>query len=58
MKVHFPEGVPLDAQGTALLAFERHLRSLVAKDVRVVKDLKGDDSMLRVMMSPQRREKL
>ena len=58
VKVHFPEGIPLNAQGHTLLAFERHLRSLVELDVRVVKDLKGDDSRLRVMMTPQQREKL
>lgn len=58
VKVHFPEGVPLDVQGPTLLAFERHLRSLVELDVRVVKDLKGDDSRLRVMMTPTQREKL
>jgi len=58
VKVHFPAGIPLDAQGPALLAFERHLRSLVELDVRVVKDLKGDDSKLRVMMTPAQRAKL
>jgi len=58
VKVHFPEGIPLDVQGPTLLAFERHLRGLVELDVRVVKDLKGDDSRLRVMMSPEMRAKL
>jgi len=58
VKVYFPAGIPLDAQGPTLLAFERHLRSLVELDVRVVKDLKGDDSRLRVMMTPAQRAKL
>ena len=56
--VTFPDGVPLNAQGPALLAFEKHLRSLVPSDVRVVKALKGDDSRLRVMMTPAKRDAL
>jgi hypothetical protein len=56
--VKFPDGVPLSAQGPALLAFEKHLRALTGLDCRVVKDLKGDDSKLRVLMSPAQREKL
>ena len=56
--VKFPAAVPLAAQGPALLAFEKHLRALTGLDVRVLKDLKGDDSKLRVMMSPAQREKL
>lgn len=56
--VTFPDGVPLDAQGPALLAFEKHLRASTDLDVRVVKALKGDDSRLRVMMTPIQREKL
>lgn len=55
--VTFPDGIPLDAQGPALLAFEKHLR-VTGLDVRVVKALKGDDSRLRVMMTPIQRGKL
>lgn len=58
VKVHFPDGIPLDAQGKTLLEFERHLRGLVELDIRVVKALKGDDSVLRVMMTKKRRETL
>ena len=56
--VKFPEGIPLPAQGPVLLAFEKHLRALTGLDCRVVKDLKGDDSKLRVMMSVEQRNKL
>lgn len=56
--VQFPEGVPLDAQGSAMLAFELNLRTLTKLDLRVVKHLKGDDSKLRAQMGLKEREKL
>lgn len=56
--VTFPEGVPLDAQGPALLAFEKKLRDTTGLDIRVVKDLMGDDSRLRATMTPIQRGKL
>ena len=56
--VKFAEGVPLAAQGTCLLAFEKHLRTLTGLDCRVYKDLKGDDSKLRVMMTQEQRDRL
>ena len=56
--VRFGDGVPPDAEGPALLAFEKHLRQITGMDCRVFKDLKGDDSRLRIMMTPQQRDKL
>lgn len=56
--VSFPPEVPLTAQGPALLHMEMELRAATGFDVRVVKALKGDDSRLRVMMTPQQRDKL
>ena len=56
--VRFPEGVPLEAQGPALLCFELLLRTLTKQDVRVVKDLMGDDSKLRRLMTIKQRENL
>jgi len=56
--VKFPEGVPLAAQGSALLHMEMDLRAITGLDVRVVKDLQGDDSKLRVMMTVEKRNKL
>jgi len=56
--VKFPEGVPLAAQGSALLHMEMDLRAITGLDVRVVKDLMGDDSKLRVRMTPIQRMKL
>ena len=56
--VRFPDAVPHDAQGRALLAMEKHLRELTRMDIRVVKDLQGDDSRLRRTMTIQARAKL
>lgn len=56
--VQFGKGVPSDAQGRAMLAFERHLRDLTAAPVEVFKDTMDDDSKLRSKMTPQQRAKL
>ena len=56
--VHFAAGIPDAAQAAALLAFERHLRSLTGLDCRVFKQRLGDDSKLRVKMTPAERDKL
>ena len=56
--VRFGDGIPPDAEGPALLALEKHLRQITGLDCRVYKDLKGDDSKLRIMMTPQQRDKL
>ena len=56
--VKFPKEVPLAAQGSALLLMEQALRASTGLDVRVVKDLMGDDSKLRVRMTLEQRAKL
>ena len=56
--VRFPDAIPHDVQGPALLWFEMTLRTLSKLDVRVVKDLQGDDSKLRRLMTVQMRDKL
>lgn len=57
--VKFGEAVPGDAQGVALLAFEKHLRELCpGKWIEVFKDHMGDDSKLRAAMTPEQRAKL
>ena len=56
--VKFPKEVPLAAQGYSLLLMERELRAITGMDVRVVKDLMGDDSKLRVRMTLEQRAKL
>lgn len=56
--VKFPPSVPTWAQGPALLHFEMELRASTSMDVRVVKDLQGDDSKLRILMTPAMRDKL
>jgi len=56
--VKFPKGIAHDAQGVALLDMERTLRRLTGLDCRVFKELKGDDSKLRIMMTEDQRNKL
>ena len=58
VKVSFSDDIPADAQGFALLAFEKHLRQLTGLDCRVFKDKMGDDSKLRVRMTQAERDKL
>ena len=55
--VRFPPDVPLSAQGPLLLEMEKLLRTM-KQDFRVVKDLQGDDSKLRVMMTKEMRDRL
>ena len=56
--VKFPEGISTDVQGPALMWFEHTLRLLTKIDVRVVKDMMGDDSKLRRLMTIKQREAL
>jgi hypothetical protein len=56
--VRFPESISHEVQGPALLWLELTLRMLTKADVRVVKDLQGDDSKLRKLMTIHQREKL
>ena len=56
--VRFPDAIQHDIQGPALLLLELVLRTLTRLDVRVVKDLQGDDSKLRKLMTVHQREKL
>lgn len=56
--VTFPTEIPTDVQGPTLMLMELALRTLTKLDVRVVKDLKGDDSKLRRLMTLEQREKL
>jgi hypothetical protein len=57
--VKFGSDVPGDVQGAAMLQFERDLRArMPGKWVEVFKDNKGDDSKLRMSMTPEQRAKL
>lgn len=58
VRVEFPEGVPTEAQGVALLAFERHLRVLTRMDVQVFKQKMADDSKLRMAMTTEERNRI
>jgi len=56
--VKFDDAVPAEAQGVALLAFEKHLRELTGMDVRVFKDKMGDDLKRRREMTLVQRDNL
>lgn len=56
--VRFPPEIPAEVQGPALLVLELILRTLTRQDVRVTKDLMGDDSKLRRLMTIKQRENL
>jgi len=56
--VKFPAGVPLAVQGAFLLRSEKELRGSTGLDIRVVKDLMGDDSKLRHRMTFVERSRL
>ena len=56
--IKFPPEIPLAIQGPFLLNAEKSLRASTGLDVRVVKDLQGDDSRLRVMMTVEKRNSL
>ncbi len=64
VKVDFGSAIPHDIQGPALLEFERYLRRLSTQEggpllwIEVFKDIKGDDSKLRTMMTGAERKKL
>jgi hypothetical protein len=56
--VRFDENISPEAQGKALLDFEKKLRELTGQDVRVFKNKMGDDSKLRIRMTPDERSRL
>ena len=57
--VRFGSEIPGAMQGPALLEFERVLRKLMpGKWIEVFKDIKGDDSKLRTLMTVAQRAKL
>ena len=56
--VRFGAEIGHDAQADALLEMEKRLRLFTGKDIRVYKDLMGDDSKLRRAMTPEQRAKL
>ena len=57
-RVAFGSAIGPDAQAKALFELEKLLRAITGQDCRAYKDLMGDDSKLRVMMTPKQREKL
>lgn len=56
--VKFGSGIPADAQGRALLAFEKSLREITAAPCEVFKETMADDSKLRRSMTAEQRAKL
>lgn len=58
VEVRFGPGIAYDAQGNAMLAFEKHLRELTGQWVEVFKETKADDSKLRRSMTVEERARL
>jgi len=56
--VRFDETIPPEAQGVALLEFEKRLRALTKMDVRVFKEKMGDDLKRRREMTLVQRDNL
>ena len=56
--LQFGAGIPADAQGKSMLAFEKHLRELTGEWIEVFKETVGDDSKLRRSMTPEQRARL
>ena len=56
--VKFPPEIGSDVQGPALMLMELALRTMTKLDIRVTKDLMGDDSKLRRLMTIKQREAL
>ena len=54
--VTLDERIPSEAQASALMSLEWHLRRLTGLDVRVTKAKMGDDSKLRMAMTAEERE--
>lgn len=58
VQVRFGPGIDYDAQGKAMLAFEKHLREATGEWVEVFKETKTDDSKLRRFMTVEERARL
>ena len=64
VKVEFGKDVPHFVQAKALFRFEQILRDIAEQEtgkrlwIEVFKDIKGDDSKLRVLMTPEQRKQL
>lgn len=56
--VKFGKDIPIDAHGTAMMAFEKRLRDVTGLNCEVFKEAKGDDSVLRSNMTPEQRARL
>jgi hypothetical protein len=53
--VEFPHDYPPQMEGPLLLQMEKTLRILTNLDIRVFKARMGDDSKLRMAMTPEER---
>jgi len=58
VEVRFGKGVPIEVQGPALLAFERHLREIQGVPAEVFKEAIPDDLKRRRDMTPADRKRL
>lgn len=56
--VKFDDDLPPEFQSKALMGFEKLLRKMTGRDIRVFKDKMGDDSKIRQRMTPDERSRL
>ncbi len=56
--VQFADNIPSAAQSSAMMELEKILRRMTGMEIEVFKEVMGDDSKLRVQMTPEERNKL
>ena len=57
-KIEFGPGFTFEERSSLLLAFEKLARERTGKPVEVFRDRMGDDSKLRIAMTPEQRKGL
>ena len=56
--IQFAPNIAGEHQAKAMLQFEKWLRQITGQEIEVFKEVMGDDSKLRVMMTPEERMRL
>jgi len=56
--IQFAPNIAGEHQAKAMLQFEKWLRTITGQEIEVFKEVMGDDSRLRVMMTVEERAKL
>ena len=56
--ISFASNIPSEVQSKGMMEFEKILRRMTGMEIEVFKEVMGDDSKLRVQMTPEERNKL